>query len=184
MSRWNQTIAETAEDARRFWSEAPVQTLYDMMDTPRWAWEEWLKVAAGVVTSPGLVFEAGCGIGLLTRFLPPGSTYYGCDINATYVEEARRRYGRPGVRFERRDLYDVLGSDERFDWVLIPSLFGMFPEDESYEVIRRLWDVASRGLSVTTINERLLPKHRLMRFEFTGHDPDELAGAGRALPGA
>jgi SAM-dependent methyltransferase len=182
MSRWDQTVTETKEDALRFWSEASLQVLYDMMDAPRWAWERWLEVAAAVITSPGHVLEAGCGIGLLTRHLPAGCTYYGCDINPDYIREAGRLHGRPGVTFEHRDLYDLLDSGERFDWVLIPSLFGMFPEGETYRLIESFWPLARRGMSVTTVNKRLLPRSPRLRFEFTGHDPGELLAAARRLP--
>jgi SAM-dependent methyltransferase len=185
MSRWGDSVTRSAEDAKRFWRTASLDVLYGMMDTPRSAWEGWLEVAAGVVTSPGVVFEPGCGIGLLAELLPPGCTYYGCDINARYVEEAVRLHSRPGVRFEQRDLYDVMDAGERFDWVVVTSLFGMFPEDESYHLIRRLWDLARRGLSVTTLNKRLYPRSRRgASFDFTTHDPEELRVAGDSLPGA
>jgi SAM-dependent methyltransferase len=174
MSRWGAAVTRTPEDATRFWAEAPRETLYDMMETPRWAWVEWLRVAAGVITSPGAVFEPGCGVGLLTEVLPAGCTYYGCDVNAGYIEEARQRRGRPGVTFERRDLYEILGSGERWDWVVVTSLFGMFPEDESYRLIEAFWDLARLGMSVTTIDKRLVPRSRRLRHEFTAHDPDEL----------
>jgi SAM-dependent methyltransferase len=183
MGRWDQTVTETAEDAKQFWATASLDTLHQMM-APRWAWEEWLKVAAGVVTDPGSVFEPGCGIGLLAGLLPSGCTYYGCDINAAYVLQARRTHGRPGVTFEHRDLDDVLSSGQRFDWVVVTSLFGMFPEEATYELIPRFWAAANRGLSITTVNKRLFGRHRLLRFDFTTHDPDELVGAARALPEA
>lgn len=184
MSRWGEAVTQSAEDAKRFWESASLDVLYGMMDTPRWAWERWLRVAAGVITSPGLVFEPGCGVGLLTEMLPPGCTYYGCDINQRYVQEAIERYGRAGVRFEHRDLYQLLEGEEWFDWVIVTSLFGMFPEDESYRLIQRLWNVTGKGLSVTTLNKQLYPRAGpRATFEFTSHDPDELLAAARALPG-
>src|SRR5439155_1869849 len=150
MSRWDRSVTETVEDATRFWAEASRQTLEDMM-ARRWAWEAWLRVAAGVIVSPGRVFEPGCGVGLLADSLPPGCTYYGCDVNAAYVEEARRtRRAAPGVDFSVRDFQDVIVSGETFDWVVVTSLFGMFPEAASYELIPRFWSLATRGLSVTT----------------------------------
>jgi SAM-dependent methyltransferase len=184
MSRWGDAVTRSTEDAKRFWRTASLDVLYGMMDTPRWAWEAWLRVAAGVIRSPGTVFEPGCGIGLLAELLPPGCTYYGCDINEAYVQEAVRRHARPGVRFEHRDLEEVFEGDERFDWVVVTSLFGMFPEDESYRLIGRLWDLARRGLSVTTLNKRLYPRSRRgASFDFTTHDPRELRAAADALPG-
>jgi SAM-dependent methyltransferase len=185
MSRWGNAVTSSAEDAKRFWRTASLDVLYGMMDTPRWAWKGWLDVAAGVITAPGLVFEPGCGVGLLTESLPSGCTYYGCDINEGYVEEADRLYARPGVRFEVRDLDDILDAGEGFDWVVVTSLFGMFPEEESYRLIRRFWELTRRGLSVTTLNRRLYPRSRRgSSFDFTTHDPEELRAAADALPGA
>jgi Methyltransferase domain len=180
VSRWGETVTETTEEAKRFWAGADLSVLYGMMDTPRWAWIEWLRVAAGVITSPGTVWEPGCGIGTLAEVLPEGCSYYGCDLNAGYVEEARRRY--PQGRFDARDLDDVLDSDERFDWVVVSSLFGMFPEEACYELLPRFWAHASKGLSLTTVNARMFPRSRRLAQEFTAHDPDRLMEV--ELPGA
>jgi SAM-dependent methyltransferase len=183
MSRWDQSVTETAHDAKRFWAEAPLETLYGMME-PDWAWRGWLEVAAGVITAPGSVFEPGCGVGLLADLLPPGCTYYGCDINPGYVAEARRIRGGEGVRFEVRDMEDVVASGEVFDWVVVTSLFGMFPEESAYDLIPRFWGSARKGLSLTTVDKHQLSGHRLLRFEFTGHDPDRLLDVAGELDGA
>jgi SAM-dependent methyltransferase len=183
MSRWDKTVTRTTEDAKQFWAAAPLETLYDMMQ-PDWVWHEWLRVAAGVVTEPGLVFEPGCGIGVLADLLPEGCDYYGCDINPGYIEEARRLRPRPGVRFEVRDLDDVLSQGDSFDWVVVTSLFGMFPEEAAYEWIPRFWAIARRGLSVTTMSKQDIPRRHLMRFDFTAHEPDRLLAAGRTLRSA
>jgi SAM-dependent methyltransferase len=183
MSRWEQTVTRTAGDAKRFWESASLDTLYQMME-PSWAWEAWLNVAAGIITEPGSVFEPGCGVGMLADLLPEGCSYYGCDINPAYIEEAHRRQSGPGVRFEVRDLDDVLSSGETFDWVVVTSLFGMFPEATAYELVPRFWAASRRGLSVTTIDKRAFARRPLLRFEFTGHDPERLLEVGRALPQA
>jgi len=182
MSRWDDAVTHTAEDAKRFWSAASMDVLHQMM-APRWAWEAWLRVALGVVTEPGSVFEPGCGVGLLTDFLPEGCTYYGCDINPEYVAEAIRARSRPGVAFEHRNLEDVLAAHERFDWVVVTSLFGMFPESATYELIEGLWESAKLGMAVTTVNKRLFESLPRLRFDFTSHDPDQLVSAAASLPG-
>jgi len=183
MSRWEDVVTSTADEARGFWSGASVDTLERMMG-PRQAWLDWLVVAAGVIDRPGLVFEPGCGVGLLAGLLPEGCSYYGCDVNPEYVAEAVERYGeRPGVTFEVRPLESVLEAGERFDWVVVTSLFGMFPEEAAYDLLPRFWDAARLGVSLTTMERRLMPRHRLMRFEFSAHDPDRLVETTRSLPG-
>jgi SAM-dependent methyltransferase len=183
MSRWQQTTTRTAADAKRFWESASLETLHQMME-PSWAWHAWLKVAAGVISEPGTVFEPGCGIGVLADLLPDGCTYYGCDINPIYVEEARRRSSRPAATFEVRDLEEVLSSGQTFDWVVVTSLFGMFPETAAYELMPRFWAACRRGLSVTTIDKRAFVGGPVMAFEFTGHDSDRLLEVARSLPQA
>jgi SAM-dependent methyltransferase len=182
VSRWDDNVIDTTAAAKRFWGSAPLSTLYDMMEAPRWAWERWLRVAAEVVTSPGLVFEPGCGVGLLATLLPPGCTYYGCDINQEYVREAIRQHGGPGRTFEVRDFDDVLDSEERFDWIVITSLFGMFPEREVYALMPRFWDRADRGMSVTTVDKTRMPRTTGLRHQFTAHDPEELMSVIEGLP--
>jgi SAM-dependent methyltransferase len=182
VSRWEDAVTETAEEARRFWSAAPLETLLGMME-PTWAWRAWLGVAAGVITEPGSVFEPGCGTGLLASLLPEGCTYFGCDLNPAYIDLARAD-APPHATFEVRDLEDVVRSGQRFDWVVVTSLFGMFPEAESYAMMVRLWETARKGMSVTTLDKRRMTGDRRLRFEFTAHDADELTAAGRDLDGA
>ena len=182
MSRWGQSVTRTSGEARRFWAAAPLETLYGMME-PEWAWRAWLRVAAGVISEPGTVFEPGCGIGLLADLLPEGCTYYDCDINPGYVEAARRARARPGATFDVRDFDDVLTSGEAFDWIVVTSLFGMFPETTAYELIPRFWGAARRGFSLTTVDKGAFSGHRLLPFEFTSHDPDRLLEAATGLPG-
>jgi SAM-dependent methyltransferase len=182
MSRWEQTVTRTAGDAKRFWESASLDTLYQMME-PAWAWQAWLNVAAGIITEPGSVFEPGCGIGTLADLLPEGCSYYGCDINPAYIDEAHRLRSGPDVQFEVRDLDDVLSSGERFDWVVVTSLLGMFPEEIAYELMPRFWAAARRGMSLTTIDKQRFPRSRRLRFDFAAHDPVELLAAARSLPG-
>ena len=54
------------------------------------------------ITEPGSVFEPGCGTGVLASLLPKGCTYYGCDLNAAYVELALAE-APPHATFEVRD---------------------------------------------------------------------------------
>ena len=183
MPRWGPAVTRTTEDAKRFWESAGLDVLYGMME-PAWAWDAWLKVAAGVVTAPGSVFEPGCGVGMLADQLPDGCTYYGCDINADYIEEARRRVADPRAVFEVRDLEDVLASGETFDWIVVTSLFGMFPEDAAYDLIPRFWQAARRGISITTIARGAFGRRAPLAFEFSSHDTDRLLELARALPGA
>ena len=78
----------------------------------------------------------------------------------------------------------MLAAGQQFDWVVVTSLFGMFPESVTYELIERLWAAANKGMSITTVNKRLFGTHPRLRFEFTSHDPDELLALAASLPEA
>ncbi len=185
MSRWERHRTSTAEDAVAFWRTAGADVLNDMMDTG--TWPEWLRVAAGVIREPGSVWEPGCGFGLLATVLPEGCAYEGCDINDGYVAEAIRRFSGPGRMFVTQDFYEVLdraGDAPVFDWVIVASLLGMFPEEEAYALLPRFWSLARRGMAMTTVDGDVYGRFTSERHEFTSHRPRELEAAMDALPGA
>lgn len=73
--------------------------------------------------TPGVsVLDVGCGTGAITAGIPAALGAHvvdvvGVDVNAGFIEQARRRHaGVPGLRFDIADVY-VLPYRERFDIV-------------------------------------------------------------------
>jgi len=71
------------------------------------------------MTRIGRVLDVGCGPGTNTQYFAHGD-YIGIDMNAKYIEDARRRFGRTFIVADVTR-YSVTPS-ERFDFILLNSL--------------------------------------------------------------
>jgi len=190
---WKGFIADSAETTKEFWENTSIEELEKMMGTSQKKWSAWLDVSARVITETGSVFEPGCGLGLLGDIVIEkyGCRYYGCDINRTFLAVASQRLGKYGysAQVEYADLYEKLAkweeSNHTFDWVIVTSLFGMFPEDESYRLLSRFWDRSKKGMSITTLNKEKYDEtfKKKRKNHLTSHDPEELREFISKLPG-
>ncbi len=50
------------------------------------------------------VLELGCGQGVLSRLLPPQTTYFGLDASETLIKEAQKRKGKHHAYFKFQDV--------------------------------------------------------------------------------
>jgi hypothetical protein len=191
---WKGVVAQTGEDATNFWKDTSMVELQKMMGVSWEKWYNWLNVAAKVITTPGSVFEPGCGPSYLADLVIDeyGCTFEGCDINEEFLQAGRDRLTEKGIADKANilseDLYKYLDRNEgevKFDWVIVTSLFGMFPEDESYRLLKRFWNLSSKGMSITTLNrekyDATFKKKR--KNHLTSHDPQEMLDFLWALPG-
>lgn len=191
---WKGIVSESGEDATKFWESTSMQELQKMMGVSWEKWYNWLRVAADVIKSPGSVFEPGCGPSYLGDLVLEeyGCSFYGIDINEEFLAAAKQRfsekegYTEDRIHVEKKDLYDFLGQgDQSFDWVIVTSLFGMFPEDESYRLLSRFWELATKGMSITTLNKRKYDDtfKKARKNHLTSHDPAEMKEFLEKLPG-
>jgi SAM-dependent methyltransferase len=85
----------------------------------------------GALPSPASFLDIGCGAGgyaeLLERYAPGRFEYVGADESEEILAAARARL--PGVRFERRDLFEP-GAVDGFDVVLASALLDVLPKPE------------------------------------------------------
>lgn len=182
MPIWNGIEFKTIEQGKEWWSNTDNQDMNKIMGLSRKSRITWLGVATEIVTPGSSVFDPGCGTGLMIEALPENVDYYGIDLNSGYVEQAQKSYtDRPNTTFEVRDLYEVLDSDMMFDYTVITSLFGVFPEDETYKLISKFWEKSRLGMSITTLNKDKYHPRNSNRL--TSHDPRELEYFLRDLPG-
>lgn len=96
---------------------------------------------------PGMrVLDAGCGPGLTSavahELVQPGGSVLGLDASEERVATARRRYGRPGLTFEVRDLSTPLDDLGPFD--LIWSRFLLEYHRSNAPSMVRTWSSALR----------------------------------------
>ena len=113
-------MMENDEECRRL----DVKTLpEDVVRQARWA---------GIMEGMK-VLDAGCGVGKTTSVLKElvgdAGTVTGLDFSEARLEEARRRYGRQGIRFIHHDLRRPYESEEQFDAVWMRFLLEYFRDD-------------------------------------------------------
>jgi SAM-dependent methyltransferase len=121
---------------------------------------EWRRGAAGRV---GRLLDFASGYGRVTRFLvrdvPPGRVWVS-DISAAAVEFQRRQFGVHGFVSAARP--EELACGERFDCILVSSLFTHLPEATFLSWLRRLWELLAPGgvLAFSVHDASVLPPGR------------------------
>ncbi len=80
------------------------------------------------------VLDVGCGPGTNAPHFR-ATEYLGLDINAAYVEQARRRYG---MRFEVADVTRWQVRDGTFDFILVNSFFHHVRDEDSERILGHL----------------------------------------------
>ena len=183
--RWRGKDYKNIEEAKEYWRNANLNDLVYIMDTNKKQRVDWISVATRFVEPNSSVLDVGCGTGLMVETLDPSVDYYGIDLNQVYVETARSDY--PGYHFEVRDLYDVINKGETFDYVVVTSFFGLFPEEESYRLMGEVWKLCRKGMFLTTLDKkkyRLGPGRNRAKNTLTSHHPVELEEFLKKLPEA
>jgi len=180
MPLWAGREFETVEQGKFWWKQANLDDMKKIMGISTSKRLAWLSVATQMVTPKSTVLELGCGEGLMVETLPDSTAYLGVDLNEGYVEYAKQKYSdRPYTTFKVMDLYDVLESDMRFDYTICTSLFGVFPEAETYSIMSKLWDKTDKTMSITTLNKK---KYHSRKSRLTSHEPAELLKFLSELP--
>lgn len=100
---------------------------------------EYLAILRERIRRPGVrrVVDLGCGDWSLAREVDWGEVeYVGVDVVPELIDALRRRFGGPGVRFERRDLLrDPLPEG---DLAIVKDVLQHWPNDAVHEFLPRL----------------------------------------------
>jgi SAM-dependent methyltransferase len=115
------------------------------------------------------VLDVGCGPGTNTAHFA-SSDYLGIDINAAYIESARRRHGREFVVADVTK-YDVV-PDQRFDLILANSLFHHIDAASTRRILSHLATLLSDNGNVH-IFDLVLPAHASISRFLTRADRGE-----------
>jgi SAM-dependent methyltransferase len=132
----------------------------------------------------GKLLDFASGYGRVTRFmlrdLPPERVWVS-DVVAAAVEFQRRQLGVRGFVSTARP--EELVCDERFDCILVSSLFTHLPEGTFAPWLRRLWELLAPGgvLAFSVHDAGLLPSGRQLPAGGLLFAP---SSESRALPGA
>jgi SAM-dependent methyltransferase len=107
------------------------------------------------------VLDVGCGPGTNTPHFRDAD-YLGIDYNPSYIESARRRYGRSYVvadvtKFE-------VPAEERFDLILANSLFHHLETSDTRRILAHLGTLLSPDGFVHIVDLVLPPRASIPRF--------------------
>ncbi len=109
------------------------------------------------------ILDVGCGFGDLHSFFEKKGVpvrYAGLDLQPAFIEEARRRH--PGDEFFCADV-EQFQPARTFDYVFISGTFNVkFREDQEawvFRILRRLFDMAGRGLGINLLSTYYDPGH-------------------------
>jgi SAM-dependent methyltransferase len=83
------------------------------------------------------ILDIGCGPGPLLEYLPADVDYTGYDLNASYIEAARRRYGAR-ARFYHTRIGEEPAELEAwsFDLVIAKGILHHLDDDEARQLLR------------------------------------------------
>jgi SAM-dependent methyltransferase len=138
-------------------------------------WETYRRILStlfGELGEVGKILDFASGYGRVTRFivhdLPPERVWI-ADIYARGVEFQRERFGVHGL-ISTADPADFQ-CEERFDAILVSSLFSHLPEATFLAWLRRLWGLLAPGgaLVFSVHDEALLPRDHAGRAELAAH---------------
>jgi len=107
------------------------------------------------------VLDVGCGPGTNARHFA-ATDYLGIDINPAYIASARRRYGRAFVAADVTT-YEV-ARDQRFDFILINSLFHHLDTPDVIRILRHLQGLLTDDGHVHVAELVLPPEPSVARF--------------------
>ena len=101
------------------------------------------------------VLDAGCGTGEYAALFEP-ARYLGVDLHPGYVAYARRRH--PRHRFEVADLRDWVGSEQRFDLVLVNGVLHHLDDADARALLGTAARRRAPGGSLLVIEDVSLPR--------------------------
>ena len=141
-------------------------------------WDTYRRILSHLFGEPGPIGDTGkildfaSGYGRVTRFIvhdiPPERVWI-ADIYARGVEFQRERFGVHGL-VSAADPVDFQ-CGERFDAILVSSLFSHLPEATFLAWLRRLWGLLAPGgaLIFSVHGEALLPRDHAGQAELAAH---------------
>jgi SAM-dependent methyltransferase len=109
------------------------------------------------------VLDIGCGPAAILTHLPDVE-YLGVDLNARYLEHARRRYAaRPGAVFLQQDVRRLPSEwAARFDLVLAFAVLHHFSDDQVLELLSTVRAFMKRDARLVTFDPAYVPSQPLV----------------------
>ena len=177
MPEFNGVKIHSVQDTKNFWQNSSMFELEDSMYMERAIWLNdlyrvrflWNNVSVEDYSSKS-VLDVGCGNGLLAKVVPLAMNYLGIDINESFVNSAENEVVWKSFKFKVQDVYDLLESDDKYSYVAVTHFFGLFPREEIFSLLPKLWDKCTDGLYLTVLHNESNP----MEEEFNTYSIDEI----------
>jgi len=116
------------------------------------------------------ILDIGCGIGDLLRFLPQVD-YCGFDMDAAYIDHAKKKFGNRGEFFCKKASGDVVSGTELFDTVVIMGVIHHLNDHEAETIFNLVYQVLKpRGRLVMLYDGCYLPDLTLIERLFLALD--------------
>jgi len=90
------------------------------------------------------VLDIGCGTGDILFFLPDVD-YYGFDLDSSYIEMAKQRFGKRGKFFCRMVSRDAVQGAEEFDLITAMGILHHLNDDEAHQLFELAYYLLKPG---------------------------------------
>ncbi len=134
-------------------------------------------------TRVGKVLDAGCGSGVLCRYLEetrPGLNIYGCDISPGSLKHCRQNSLKEDTSFFEHNFVDQT-LDQKFDLIVSRLVFHHLSLVQQKKALKNIWnslnpdgqicliDLDGLFLNLGTSSEKLLEQIEMARTRFGGN---------------
>lgn len=129
-----------------------------------------LLITQNTKLKPGFkVLDVGCGFGNLLEYLPHDINYVGIDINQNYINYAKKKYNLRG-RFICADVTKLRLKEEKFDVILVSSLFHHLSDNEVKKLLKSLLPFIKKEAIVVSADSVYLKNQSYLSRFITSQD--------------
>ena len=149
-------MAQVTSGLRALLSSPNFYSFFQMLMGARSGWERF--VARDIRAKAGdRVLDIGCGPGDVLSYLP-AVDYWGFDISAPYIRQARRRYGERGQFFCKILSGEDLADLPKFDVVIASGLLHHLDDDVALQLLELAHKALRPEGRFVTVDPCLVPR--------------------------
>jgi len=98
------------------------------------------------------VLDIGCGTGYLLDYITKDIEYHGYDLNQTYIDHAKNKYGERGSFYCERVRNMELSENEKFDFVIAMGLIHHLNDQESIDLFSLAFNALKKNGKFLTLD--------------------------------
>lgn len=150
-----------------------------------WSSREIQEIRFSILAEIGIesgdsVLDVGCGFGDFKGWSEKQRktlNYSGIDLSPDLLSAARRRH--PDVVFLEGDLFDMIFTNQSFDWVILSGALNEPLRDEggyARRTVARMFELCRKGVAFNLLDAR-----HLRAPDLQSHQPEEMLSYCRSL---